>query len=72
VNKHATYQQLRAHLAYLKLTAGAEQFPAALEHAEKTKPATRSSYGIGTAGASGTMHSWVPWPQHSLVPVSAH
>jgi len=31
VNKHATYQQLRGHLAYLKLTA-------ALEAAEKTKP----------------------------------
>ncbi len=38
MNKHATYQQLRSHLAYLKLTAAAEQLPAALEHAEKTKP----------------------------------
>jgi DNA replication protein DnaC len=38
VNKHATYQQLRGHLAYLKLTAAAEQLPAALEAAEKTKP----------------------------------
>jgi DNA replication protein DnaC len=38
VNKHATYQQLRGHLAYLKLTAAAEQLPAALEQAEKTKP----------------------------------
>jgi DNA replication protein DnaC len=38
VNKHATYQQLRDQLAYLKLTATAEQLPAALEHAEKEKP----------------------------------
>ena len=38
VNKHATYQQLRGHLAYLKLTAAAEQLPAALEQAEKAKP----------------------------------
>ena len=38
MNKHATYQQLRGHLAYLKLTAAAEQLPAALEAAEKTKP----------------------------------
>jgi DNA replication protein DnaC len=38
VNQHATYQQLRGHLAYLKLTAAAEQLPTALEHAEKTKP----------------------------------
>jgi DNA replication protein DnaC len=38
VNKHATYQQLRSHLAYLKLAAAAEQLPAALEDAEKNKP----------------------------------
>ena len=38
MNKHATYQELRGHLAYLKLTAAAEQLPAALEDAEKTKP----------------------------------
>jgi DNA replication protein DnaC len=38
VNQHASYQQLRSHLAYLKLTAAAEQLPAALEAAEKTKP----------------------------------
>jgi DNA replication protein DnaC len=38
VNKHATYQQLRGHLAFLKLTAAAEQLPAALEQAEKAKP----------------------------------
>jgi DNA replication protein DnaC len=38
VNKHATYQDLRAHLAYLKLAAVAEQLPAALETAEKDKP----------------------------------
>ncbi len=38
MNKHATYQQLRGHLAYLKLTAAAEQLPAALEAAEKAKP----------------------------------
>ena len=38
MNKHATYQQLRGHLAYLKLAAAAEQLPAALEAAEKTKP----------------------------------
>ena len=38
MNRNATYQQLRGHLAYLKLTALAEQLPAALEQAEKTKP----------------------------------
>jgi DNA replication protein DnaC len=38
MNKHATYQQLRSHLAYLKLAAAAEQLPAALEDAEKNKP----------------------------------
>ncbi|MCA1698549.1 MAG: AAA family ATPase, partial [Actinobacteria bacterium] len=38
MNKDATYQQLRGHLAYLKLAAAAEQLPAALEAAEKTQP----------------------------------
>ena len=38
MNKHASYQDLRAHLAYLKLAAVAEHLPAALEHAEKDKP----------------------------------
>jgi DNA replication protein DnaC len=38
VNKHATYQQLRGHLAYLKLAAAAERLPAALDEAEQTKP----------------------------------
>jgi DNA replication protein DnaC len=38
VNKHASYQQLRSHLAYLKLAAVAEQLPAALEAAERDKP----------------------------------
>jgi len=38
VNRHATYQQLRSHLAYLKLAAVAEHLPAALERAENNKP----------------------------------
>jgi DNA replication protein DnaC len=38
VNKHASYQQLRGHLAYLKLAAAAERLPAALEAAERDKP----------------------------------
>jgi len=38
VNKHATYQQLRGHLAYLKLAAAAEHLPSALEAAERDKP----------------------------------
>jgi DNA replication protein DnaC len=38
MNKHTSYQDLRTHLAYLKLTAIAEQLPAALEQAEKEKP----------------------------------
>jgi DNA replication protein DnaC len=38
MNRHATYQQLRSHLAYLKLAAAAEQLPAALEAAEHDKP----------------------------------
>ena len=38
MNKHATYQQLRGHLAHLKLAAAAEQLPAALQAAERDKP----------------------------------
>ena len=38
MNKHTSYQDLRAHLAYLKLGATAEHLPAALEQAEKEKP----------------------------------
>ena len=38
MNKHATYQQLREHLAYLKLSDAAEQLPGALDKAEKDKP----------------------------------
>jgi DNA replication protein DnaC len=38
MNKHATYQELRSHLAYLKLAAVAEHLPAALQQAEKEKP----------------------------------
>jgi len=34
----SVYQQLRSHLAYLKLSAAAEQLAAALEHAERDKP----------------------------------
>jgi DNA replication protein DnaC len=38
VRKGATYQQLRSHLAYLKLGAVAETLPAALQAAEKAQP----------------------------------
>jgi hypothetical protein len=38
MNRNATYQQLRSHLAYLKLAAAAEHLPAALEAAERDKP----------------------------------
>lgn len=38
MKREATYQQLRSHLAYLKLTALAEELPAALEQAERDKP----------------------------------
>ena len=38
MNKHASYQDLRAHLAYLKLAAIAEHLPSALEAAEREKP----------------------------------
>jgi DNA replication protein DnaC len=38
MNRNSTYQQLRSHLAYLKLTAAAEQLPTALEAAERDKP----------------------------------
>jgi DNA replication protein DnaC len=38
MNRNATYQQLRTHLAYLKLSAAAEQLPAALEAAEREQP----------------------------------
>ena len=38
MNKHATYQQLRGHLAYLKLTAAAEQLARRARAAERDKP----------------------------------
>ena len=38
MNRGATYQQLRSHLAYLKLSATAEELPSALAEAEKQKP----------------------------------
>ncbi len=38
MNKHASYQELRSHLAYLKLAATAEHLPGALKQAEKEKP----------------------------------
>jgi DNA replication protein DnaC len=38
MNKNATYQELRSHLAYLKLSAMAEHLPGALERAEQEKP----------------------------------
>lgn len=38
MNRGATYQELRSHLAYLKLAAVAEQLPGALQQAEKSKP----------------------------------
>jgi IstB-like ATP binding protein len=37
MNKNATYQELRSHLAYLKLAATAEHLPGALERAEQDK-----------------------------------
>ncbi|MQA92897.1 MAG: AAA family ATPase, partial [Gemmatimonas sp.] len=33
----STYQQLRGHLAYLRLAAAAEALPAELEHATKAE-----------------------------------
>jgi hypothetical protein len=38
VTERGVYQQLRGHLAYLRLSAAAEQLTAALEDAEKRKP----------------------------------
>jgi DNA replication protein DnaC len=38
-NKHATYQRLREHLAYLKLQTAAERLAPMLEAAEREKPA---------------------------------
>ena len=37
MSRDSLYQQLRAHLAYMKLTAAAEALPAALDHALKAK-----------------------------------
>jgi len=37
VSDNSTYQKLRAHLAYLRLTAAAEALPAELDHATKKK-----------------------------------
>ncbi len=39
MSRDTVYQQLRAHLAYLKLTAAAEALPAALDRATKAKQA---------------------------------
>ncbi len=38
MSAHSAYQQLRSHLAYLKLSAAAEQLAPALEAAERDKP----------------------------------
>ncbi len=38
MSERGVYQQLRSHLAYLRLTAAAEQLAIALEDAEKRKP----------------------------------
>jgi DNA replication protein DnaC len=38
MKEQGVYQQLRSHLAYLRLGATAEQLAAALEHAEQEKP----------------------------------
>jgi hypothetical protein len=38
VTEQSVYQQLRSHLAYLRLGAAAEQLAAALEDAQKRKP----------------------------------
>lgn len=38
-NEHSTYQRLRSHLAYLKLTTAAERLAPLLEAAETEKPA---------------------------------
>jgi DNA replication protein DnaC len=38
VSERGVYQQLRSHLAYLRLAAAAEQLAMALEDAEKRKP----------------------------------
>ena len=37
MREQSVYQQLRSHLAYLRLSAAAEQLPAALEAAERSK-----------------------------------
>jgi DNA replication protein DnaC len=37
MSENSTYQKLRAHLAYLRLTAAAEALPAELDHAAKAK-----------------------------------
>jgi DNA replication protein DnaC len=37
MSRDSLYQQLRSHLAYLKLSAAAEALPAALDHAGKSK-----------------------------------
>jgi len=37
MSENSTYQKLRSHLAYLRLTAAAEALPRALEHATKNK-----------------------------------
>src|SRR6266705_1099519 len=37
MREQGVYQQLRSHLAYLRLSAAAEQLPSALEQAERAK-----------------------------------
>lgn len=38
MSERGVYQQLRSHLAYLRLSAAAEQLAQALEDADKRKP----------------------------------
>ncbi len=43
MSRASIYQQLRAHLTYLKLTAAAEALPAALDRAKRQDRTTPSS-----------------------------
>jgi hypothetical protein len=44
MSEGSEYQQLRSHLAFLRMTAAAEALPGELDHAIKAKLTTRASW----------------------------
>ena len=61
MNASSDYQKLRAHLAFLRMTAAAEALPALLEHAAKAKlTQPRSSNGCSPSRPAPSMSGAAP------------